>query len=98
VPSTHFVVPLEQLSPPSASFEFAQKTVRGPTPVRQVRAEHLSSSVAADDLAQNLAMKYAVVAVVAAASAEAALGFAPVAPAAPRSGVLALRAQVCARG
>ena len=31
---------------------------------------------------------------VAAASAEATLGFAPVAPAAPRSGVLALRAQV----
>ena len=94
MPSTHFVVPLEQLSPLSASFEFAQKTVRGPTPVRQVRGEHLS----VDDLAQNLAMKYAVVAVVAAASAEAALGFAPVAPAAPRSGVLALRAQVCARG
>jgi hypothetical protein len=39
-------------------------------------------------------MKSALVFAVAAASAEAALGFAPVAPAAPRSGVLALRAQV----
>jgi hypothetical protein len=43
-------------------------------------------------------MKCAIVTFVAAASAEAALGFAPVAPTAPRSGVLALRAQVCARG
>jgi hypothetical protein len=43
-------------------------------------------------------MKCAVVAFVAAASAEAALGFSPVAPTAPRSGVLALRAQVCSRG
>jgi hypothetical protein len=47
---------------------------------------------------QKVNMKCAVVAFVAAASAEAALGFAPVAPTAPRSGVLALRAQVCARG
>jgi hypothetical protein len=39
-------------------------------------------------------MKSALVFAVVAASAEAALGFAPVAPAAPRSGVLALRAQV----
>ncbi len=39
-------------------------------------------------------MKAGLVAAVAAASVEAALGFAPVAPAAPRSGVLALRAQV----
>jgi len=41
-----------------------------------------------------LTMKSVLVFAVAAASAEAALGFAPVAPAAPRSGVLALRAQV----